>query len=77
MRAKSVERATVTVEKGKLTLRSSGDRRRWCFRARPSNLVKGKPPERIASFVAVETRPHTVAQPTLVAEAGAARAWGG
>ena len=70
VRAKSVERATVTVEKGKLTLRSSGGQATVVLSGETVDLVKGKPPERIASFVAVETRPHTVSQPTLVAESG-------
>ena len=70
VRAKSVERATVTVEKGKLTLRSSGGQATVVLSGETVDSVKGKPPERIASFVAVETRPHTVSQPTLVAESG-------
>jgi Ca-activated chloride channel family protein len=69
VRAKSADRAAITVEKGKLTLRSSGGQTTVLLSGETVDLIKGKPPERIASFVAVETRSHAVAQPALVAQA--------
>jgi Ca-activated chloride channel family protein len=69
VRARSADRAAVTVEKGKLTLRSSGGQTTVLLSGETVDLVKGKPPERIASFLAVETRSHAVAQPPLVAQA--------
>jgi Ca-activated chloride channel family protein len=68
VRAKSADRAAVTVEKGKLTLRSSGGQTTVLLSGETVDLIKGKPPERVASFVAVETRSHAIAQPALIAQ---------
>jgi len=59
IRAKTADRAAVTVEKGKLTVRSSGGQAMVLLSGETVDLTKGKPPERSASFVAVE--PHRTA----------------
>ena len=67
MRAKSPERAVVTVEKGKVTLRSSTGEALVLFPGETVEWVKGHPPQRSASFVATE--PHHVAgRPPVIAE---------
>jgi Ca-activated chloride channel family protein len=57
VRARSADEATVSVQKGKLTLRSGGQTT-MLLAGETVQLVKGRPPERMASFVSVETRPR-------------------
>src|SRR5262249_25101391 len=57
VRARSADEATVSVQKGKLTLRSGGQTT-MLLAGETAQLVKGRPPERLASFVTVETKPR-------------------
>ncbi|HKQ69851.1 MAG TPA: VIT domain-containing protein [Polyangiaceae bacterium] len=68
LRTKGADRALVTVEKGKLTLRSSGGLTTVVLSGETVDLVKGKPPERVASQVAVEPHRSAGAQPALLAQ---------
>ena len=72
IRARSADRAAVTVEKGKLTLRSGIGQTMVLLSGETADLAKGRAPERSASFVAVE--PHRTAsasaQPALALDAG-------
>jgi hypothetical protein len=67
VRARDEARATVTVEKGKLTVRSGGQTM-VLLSGETADLAKGRPPERSASFVAVEPHLRTNAQPALLSD---------
>jgi Ca-activated chloride channel family protein len=71
VRARGDDRASVTVEKGKLTLKSGGGQAMVLLSGETVDLTKGRPPERTASFVAVEPHRTLVAQqPAVVADSG-------
>ncbi len=70
IRAKTSDRAAMTVEKGKLTLRSGFGRTMVLLSGETADLVKGRPPERLASFVAVEGPRSAPLSPLVLAESG-------
>ena len=67
VRARSPERAVVTVEKGKVTLRSGAGEALVVFPGETVEWVKGRPPQRSASFVATEPH-HATGRPVVIAE---------
>jgi len=68
IRAKTPERAALTVDKGKLTLRSGFGQTMSLLSGETVDLTKGRPPERSASFVAVEPRNSVPLSPLTVAQ---------
>ncbi|HMI85037.1 MAG TPA: VIT domain-containing protein [Polyangiaceae bacterium] len=70
IRARGTDRAGITVEKGKLTLKADNGQTMVLLSGESAEIAKGRPPERTASFVTVE--PHrrvTTNEPPVIAEA--------
>lgn len=70
VRARSADRAGITVEKGKLILKSDNGQTMVLLSGESAEIAKGRPPERTASFVTVE--PHhrvTTSEPSVIAQA--------
>src|SRR5262249_49594058 len=76
IRARSADEATVSVQKGKLALRSSGGQTTMLFAGETAQLVKGRPPERMAWFVRVEARPRAEAVVQVATDAPPPRGLG-
>jgi Ca-activated chloride channel family protein len=68
VRARDRDRAVITVEKGKLTLRSQGGQAMVLLSGETAELTAGKPPERSATFVASEPPATSKARPLVIAQ---------
>ena len=69
VRARSADRAGITVEKGKLTLKADNGQTMVLLSGESAEIAKGRPPERSASFVTVEPRRAPVSEPQVIAQA--------
>ena len=75
VRARSADRAGITVEKGKLTLKADNGQTMVLLSGESAELAKGRPPERTASFFTVEphhrvtTTTTTTTEPLVIAQA--------
>jgi hypothetical protein len=69
VRARSAERAGITVEKGKLTLKADNGQAMVLLSGESAEIAKGRPPERSASFVSVEPRRAPASEPPVIAKA--------
>jgi tetratricopeptide (TPR) repeat protein len=69
VRARGADRAAITVEKGKLTLKADNGQTMILLSGESAEIAKGRPPERSASFVSVEPHHVPVNEPVLIAEA--------
>jgi Ca-activated chloride channel family protein len=69
VRVRGKDRAGVTVEKGKLTLKTDTGQAMVLLSGESADIAKGRPPERTASFVTVEPAHHitttTTAEPMI------------
>jgi hypothetical protein len=69
VRARGADRAGITVEKGKLTLKADNGQVMVLLSGESAEIAKGRPPERSASFVTVEPRRTPVSEPPVIAQA--------
>ena len=69
VRARGADRAGITVEKGKLTLKADNGQTMVLLSGESAEIAKGRPPERSASFVTVEPRRAPVIEPLVIAQA--------
>jgi hypothetical protein len=64
VRVRGTDRAGVTVEKGKLTLRAENGQTMVLLSGESAEIAKGRPPERTASFFTVEPAHHVTTTTT-------------
>jgi len=70
VRARGANRAGITVEKGKLTLKADNGQTMILLSGESAEIAKGRPPERTASFVTVEPQHRvTTTEPPVIAQA--------